>query len=351
MDRYVLGDLLGEGTYAKVFKAYLKEDTKKLYPLALKRTKPDKEDKKIGIHIDAIREVYALRRANHPNVLKLYDVFIESGFTNLVYEYLDVSLDKIIRNNKITEAQGKTYFKMLTEAVNYIHNTLHILHLDIGPRNLLIAYNPDTHESTLKLADFGLSYPYGAARTAMARYQDEPLSALTSPPELMEPTAITITYRAPELLYGATQYGPATDMWSCGCVFAEMFFGRPLFPGSPSADIRYQKDLIKNALGTPREEVWNGFSSLETAVAQQMQIQQQQQQQQQYVFKRVVPVGRTVVKGKGLGLPDWLHAKTKKVITLLLSYDPAKRLTASGLLRSDYFKEGCCPTNELPFQQ
>lgn len=336
---YNLAEKLGEGAYAIVYKAYLKSDTKKLYPLAVKQTKPDNKEKWTGIQIDAIREIYALRRANHPNVMKLYDVFIENGFTNLVYEYLDIGLDKIISGSPLSEPQAKTYFKMLIEGVNYLHNTLHILHLDIAPKNLLISYNPDTKEPTLKIADFGLSYTYCEGRCAMAAYQNVPeLNPLTSPPELLEPTAITLPYRAPELLYGATQYGPPTDMWSCGCVFAEMLMGSPLFPGRTEAE---QKQLIAKCLGMPNDTVWPGFSSLSAVESGAGNTGRTKQLQQ-----RTLQPGRSMERKGIVGLGP---SSSKTVIMKLLNYNPLERPTASGILRSSYIKEGCCPLNELPY--
>ena len=336
---YNLCEELGKGAYAIVYKAYLKSDTKKLYPLAVKRIRSDNNERWTGLQINAIREIYALRRANHPNVMKLYDVFIENGFTNLVYEYLDIGLDKIIRGSPINEPQAKTYFKMLIEGVNYLHNTLSILHLDIAPKNLLISYNPDTKESTLKLADFGLSYSYSDGRCAMGAYQGtSELNPLTSPPELMEPTAITLPYRAPELLYGATQYGPPADMWSCGCVFAEMLLKRPLFPGHTEPE---QKQLIAKYLGMPNDTVWPGFSALNAAGSGGDSSGRVKQPQQ-----------RMLQSGRGMdrrGIAELNPFRSRSVIMKLLDYNPMKRPSASGILRSSYFKEGCCPLNELPY--
>lgn len=345
MSKYNICENIGEGAYAKVFKAYLIEDTKKLFPLAIKQIIPDNEEKKTGFQINAIREIYTLRRADHPNIMKLYDVYIKDGLTNLVYEYLDVTLEKIIKKFEIKESQAKTYFKMLIQGVNYLHNTLYILHLDIAPKNLLISYNPDTRESTLKLVDFGLSYPYSTSRYAMSTYQNSsPLNPLTSPPELMEPTAVTYPYRAPELLYGATQYGPPADMWSCGCVFAEILLGKTLFLGPDVADqnrvIANQKQLISARLGAPNDTVWPGFSALNMSNSDNSTVGRQTQQ-------RTLQSARMGERGKGfLELDPY---KSKKVISALLSYDPSKRPTANGLLSKGYFEKGCCSLNELPF--
>lgn len=358
MLKYELSEELGKGSYATVYKAYLKEDTMKLYPLAVKQIRPDKDDKRIGFQISAIREIYALRRANHPNIMKLYDVFISNGYTNLVYEYLDIGLDSIIRNFRISEAQGKTYFRMLVEGVNYLHNTLSILHLDIAPKNILISYNPNTKESTLKLADFGLSYPYSSSRCVMGAYQCDPssspsssLNPLTSPPDLMEPGAVTLPYRAPELLYGATQYGPPTDMWSCGCIFAEILLGEPLFPCRGGDNIDAQKQIIAERLGTPNDTVWPGFSLFADEAARMGQEQQAQLHPQALMMRpqqRAFPAGRVIEKGRPFSEFD--RFKSGKVITRLLSYDPNRRPTASGLLKSSFFKDGCSPLNELPIK-
>lgn len=119
----------------------------------------------------------------------------------------------------------RTFMRQLLGGIAYCHR-MRVLHRDLKPENLLI--NPRRNQ--LKLADFGLARSYGV-----------PVRGLSS-------EVATLWYRAPELLLGSTDYGTAVDVWSCGCVFAEMASGVPLFPGTVQSD---QLMIIFRTLGTP----------------------------------------------------------------------------------------------------
>lgn len=121
-----------------------------------------------------------------------------------------------------------------------------ILHRDLKPQNLLI-----DKQGNLKLADFGLARAIGIP---VRTYTHE---------------IVTLWYRAPEVLLGSKHYSTAVDMWSVGCIFAEMATGTPLFPGDSEIDelfkiFRYYNITVKlcRLLGTPKEETWAGVSSL-----------------------------------------------------------------------------------------
>ncbi|PNX91220.1 cyclin-dependent kinase, partial [Trifolium pratense] len=109
---------------------------------------------------------------------------------------------------RFTVPQIKCYMRQLLTGLHYCHVN-QVLHRDIKGSNLLI-----DNEGNLKLADFGL------ARS----FSNEHNANLTN-------RVITLWYRPPELLLGTTRYGPAVDMWSVGCIFAELLHGKPIFPG------------------------------------------------------------------------------------------------------------------------
>ena len=132
--------------------------------------------------------------------------------------------------------------KQLLQGLHYCH-TKNVLHRDLKASNLLI-----NNAGLLKLADFGLARPYRQESGGGGAREREFTNRV-----------ITLWYRPPELLLGATRYGPEVDLWSVGCIFAELLLGRPLFPG---ADEAQQLDKITRLLGTPTEETMPGCSRL-----------------------------------------------------------------------------------------
>lgn len=263
--KYMKRECIGKGGFGVVYKAFLTLDVGETIPLAVKKVlncDPTRE----GLAVAAIRELSALRRAAHPNVVTLYDAFVERGSVHLVFEYVPCDLRKVIRSPSVpplTEAQVRGYARMLLRGVAYLHDELHVVHLDIKPENLLVAFDEATGHTTLKLCDFGASAFYAqnraAAATAATGAPDAALSTTTTQtPELREPQAVTLWYRAPELLYGATQYDTAVDMWSCGCVVSELVLRRPLFQGA--SELRVLGE-ISALLGDPCDAVWPGFTA------------------------------------------------------------------------------------------
>ncbi|CAI0439517.1 unnamed protein product [Linum tenue] len=201
-----------------------------------------------------------MQMLDHPNIVGLKHSFFsttdkEELYLNLVLEYVPETLNRIARNyNRVNQRMPLIYVKLYTyqvcdlsiplslnffnhvlldqicRALAYMHNCIGICHRDIKPQNLLV--NPHTHQ--LKLCDFGSAKVLvkGEANVSYicSRY-----------------------YRAPELIFGATEYTTAIDIWSTGCVMAELLLGQPLFPGESGVD---QLVEIIKVLGTPtREEI------------------------------------------------------------------------------------------------
>lgn len=234
--QFVSGKRLGEGTYAVVYAGHYRHDPSAL--VAIKKIKFNAEFKD-GIAMDAIREIKFLSELSHPNIIKLHAVFsTKDQNLSLVLEHLPLGdLEGLWRNKAITYsgADIKSWANMLCQAIWFCHEN-YILHRDIKGNNLLIAA-----DGTVKLADFGL-----------ARSFADPGRPMTS-------NVITRFYRPPELLYGCYHYGSAVDMWSVGCVIAELAI-RNFFLASDT-DIQ-QLAVICEHFGTPTEDIWPGVSSL-----------------------------------------------------------------------------------------
>jgi len=188
--------------------------------------------------------------------------------------------------NSLSPAEVKSYTKQLLQGLLFCHSR-RIIHRDLKPQNLLLDSNKN-----LKLADFGL-----------ARAFCVPVRPYTH-------EVITLWYRAPEILLGAQAYALPVDIWSTGCIFAEMASHSPLFPGDSEIDQLYK---IFSTLGTPNEAVWPGVSSLKD-------------------YKPVFPQW----KAEGLGKISF-DPLLLDLLGKMLIYEPAKRVTAKDALKHPYF--------------
>ncbi|XP_008546377.1 cyclin-dependent kinase 2 [Microplitis demolitor] len=294
MDNFHKIEKIGEGTYGIVYKARDKI-TGKL--VALKRIRLATETE--GVPSTAIREISLLKDLTHPNIVQLFDVVI--GEINkdlyLVFEYLQQDLKKFLdslKNAVINPLHWsilvKSYLQQLLKAIAFCHNHL-ILHRDLKPQNLLI-----DHEGHIKLADFGLARSFGLP---MRMYTHE---------------VVTLWYRAPEILLGTKLYSYAVDIWSLGCIFAEMATRRALFPGDSEIDQLFK---IFRTLGTPDETIWPGVSQLPDYKS---------------MFPQWDPRDLDEV------VPNF-DDDAKDLFMKLLTYDPSKRVTAMNALNHQFFRD------------
>jgi len=204
IDKYLKIEKLGEGTYGIVYKA---QDKQTGDIVALKRIRLDNENE--GVPCTAIREISLLKELRHPNIVRLYDLMHQEKKLTLVFEYLDSDLKKFIdtNNGQLDAMTVKRMMLQLLRGVAYLHSR-RVLHRDLKPQNLLI-----NKRAELKIADFGLARTYGVP---VRSYSSE---------------VVTLWYRAPDVLLGSKQYTSSIDIWSVGCIFAEMVTGAPLFTG------------------------------------------------------------------------------------------------------------------------
>jgi negative regulator of the PHO system len=223
--------LINVSTYATVFKG--KERTTG-NTVALKEIHLDSEE---GTPSTAIREISLMKELKHDNIVGLHDVIHTENKLMLVFEYMDKDLKKYMDTygSPLPPEQIKSFMFQLLRGVAFCHER-HVLHRDLKPQNLLI-----NRKGELKLADFGLARAFGI-----------PVNTFSN-------EVVTLWYRAPDVLLGSRSYDTSIDIWSAGCIMAEMFTGRPLFPGQQNED---QLIRIFRLMGTPSEETWEGVSTL-----------------------------------------------------------------------------------------
>ncbi|PVU97434.1 hypothetical protein BB561_000530 [Smittium simulii] len=287
-DRYQKQDKVGEGTYGVVYKA---RDTETGDFVAMKKIRLEGDDD--GVPSTAIREISLLKELQHNNIVRLLDIVHSDAKLYLVFEFLDMDLKKYMDNTGpqgLSPAQVKSYLHQLVKGISFCHSR-RILHRDLKPQNLLI-----NKHGLLKIADFGLGRAFGV-----------PLRIYTH-------EVVTLWYRAPEILMGSRHYSIGMDMWSIGCIFAEMVSKRPLFPGDSEIDEIFK---IFRVLGTPTEETWPSVTSLPD-------------------YKSSFP------KWKPKSLAELLPNLCTDGIDLLekmLIYDPSHRITAKQAMQHPYFKD------------
>jgi len=227
---YVADRVVGSGSFGVVVRATVQEKEGEV--VAIKKVLQDKRYKN--------RELQIMQQLSHPSIVELKNNFYTSGdkaeevYLNLVLEFIPDTVYRVSRHYaKLKQTLPilftKLYIYQALRALSYIHSK-GICHRDIKPQNLLL----DPNSGILKLCDFG---------SAKVLVKGEPnVSYICSR-----------YYRAPELIFGSTTYNPAIDVWSIGCVMAELLIGTPLFPGESGVD---QLVEIIKFLGTPtREEI------------------------------------------------------------------------------------------------
>ncbi|KAJ2894200.1 Negative regulator of the PHO system [Zalerion maritima] len=222
---------LGEGTYATVFKGRNRQ-TGEL--VALKEIHLDSEE---GTPSTAIREISLMKELKHENIVALHDVIHTENKLMLVFEYMDCDLKKYMDTHgdrgALKPMTIKSFMYQLLKGIDFCHQN-RVLHRDLKPQNLLI-----NKLGQLKLGDFGLARAFGI-----------PVNTFSN-------EVVTLWYRAPDVLLGSRTYSTSIDIWSAGCIMAEMFTGRPLFPGTANED---QILRIFRIMGTPTERTWPSVS-------------------------------------------------------------------------------------------
>ncbi|KAH0437576.1 hypothetical protein IEQ34_026215 [Dendrobium chrysotoxum] len=284
-----------EGTYGVVFRA---RDRSTGEIVALKKVKLDQE--KNGFPITSLREIRTLMESKHENVVRVREIVVGETITQIfiVMDFIEHDLKTLLQIQKkpFLASEIKTLLFQILSATASLHKNW-IIHRDLKTSNLLM-----NNRGQIKLADFGLARMYG----------DPP-----GDEEDMTSLVVTLWYRAPELLLGAERYDTAIDIWSVGCIFAELINIEPLFCGKNETD---QVMKIFRLLGQPNEDVWPGYSKLPNAKS---------------ILKNSHFIAQPFSK-----LRQKFKFSTDNCIDLmqkLLTYDPKKRISAEQALQHPYF--------------
>ncbi|OCT80531.1 serine/threonine-protein kinase ICK [Xenopus laevis] len=287
MNRYTTLKQLGDGTYGSVILGRSVESGELVAIKKMKR-KFYSWDECMNL-----REVKSLKKLNHANVIKLKEVIRENNHLYFVFEYMKENLYQLMkdRNKLFPESTIRNIMFQILQGLAYIHK-YGFFHRDLKPENLL-CMGPEL----VKIADFGL------ARETRSR---PPYTDYVS----------TRWYRAPEVLLRSTNYNSPIDMWAVGCIMAEIYTLRPLFPGSSEVDTIFK---ICQVLGTPKKSDWvDGFQ-----LASVMNFR----------WPQCVPSNLKTL------MPN-ASAEGIQVMRDMLQWDPKKRPNASQALRYSYFQVG-----------
>lgn len=276
--------------------------------VALKRINTEQEEN--GFPITAIREVKILKALKHANIVNLREIVTskEQGSIPknvfMVFEYMEYDLTGVLETAEIrfTQDHIKSWSQQLLGGVHYMHRNK-IIHRDLKASNLLIS-----KKGELKIADWGL-----------ARSWTSDMKRLTN-------KVITLWYRPPELLLGALEYTPKIDMWSVGCIIAEMFRRSGFLKG---ADEATQLDLIFRVVGHPTEEEWPD-------IHQKCRLWKKYEPGPD---KRRFPNRLREALMDNLANPKWMTNNAVDLIANLLMMNPDKRYSAEQALDADYFYE------------
>mmetsp|Transcript_38614 Transcript_38614/g.99150 ORF Transcript_38614/g.99150 Transcript_38614/m.99150 type:complete len:418 (-) Transcript_38614:191-1444(-) len=326
-DRYELKGKIGEGTYGVVFLAKIKGGNDQV---AIKNFKMPQTGE--GISITAVREVSLLRELKHDNIVNLRDVIVSRNNDNplspsmtnlsLVFDYAEHDLYDMIKFHAeyLNHAALSDHFLraclyQLLSGLRYLHANW-VTHRDLKPSNILVTAKQRGSQPAgqVKIADFGL-----------ARICRSPLRELRH-----DGVVVTIWYRAPELLLGATTYTRAVDVWALGCIFAEMIIGDALFKGDEAQatnlhqpPIQYdQLEKIFQVLGTPREQEWKDLKKLQHWPSVQTHLTKVYTDQLDDILRGL--------KTRKPGMYD--------ILTKMLKYDPKERITAEEALQHELFR-------------
>ncbi|XP_044503853.1 mitogen-activated protein kinase 20-like isoform X2 [Mangifera indica] len=314
--RYKIQEVIGKGSYGVVCSAI---DTHTGEKVAIKKIHNIFEHISDAARI--LREIKLLRLLRHPDIVEIKHVMLPPSRRDfqdiyVVFELMESDLHQVIKaNDDLTREHYQFFLYQLLRALKYIH-TANVYHRDLKPKNILANAN-----CKLKICDFGL------ARVA---FNDTPTTIFWTD------YVATRWYRAPELCGSFfSKYTPAIDIWSIGCIFAEVLTGKPLFPGK---NVVHQLDLMTDLLGTPSLDT---ISRVRNDKARRYLTSMRRKQPVQFAHK----------------FPN-ADPLALRLLERLLAFDPKDRPTAEEALADPYFKglarverePSCQPISKMEFE-
>jgi len=296
---YKILEKIGEGTYGVVYLGEAPQPVRTRRDggthadrdlVAMKKIRLD--DHQEGVPVTTLREVALLQELRHDNIVRLREIIPCSPRLYLVFDYMDLDLKQCLDSrfsSGMPDRLIRSCMYQMLAGVDFCHAKL-VLHRDLKPQNVLI-----DKQGRVKLADFGLARTFQSLQS----YTHE---------------VVTLWYRAPELLLGQQKYSASVDMWSVGCIMAELSSRRALFPGDSEIDQLFK---IFRVLGTPDEASWPGVTSLPDY---------------QSFFPRWAGAPVTQAAPR-------LSALAGDLLKKLVMYQPSRRLSAHGALMHPYFDD------------
>jgi serine/threonine protein kinase len=295
------GSAKGQGVSSDVFCAERKEDKKQVAIKRLKEAAPAEARTQNLIP----REVAIMGKLNHPNITTVLEIVSDKdNHTFIVMEWMQHDLRGLLCSNYsefFSRAHVKGYAHQIVLGVGYCHHN-NLMHLDLKPENILIS-----SQGVVKISDFGLSEQY-------------------NPEAKRKRTVVSRWYRPLEVFYGEPVLHMSIDLWSLGCIIAELLLNHPILPGESDAD---QLACIYHLCGTPMQNDWPDAVSLPD-----------------YTPPPEVSIrnldDKLRVKNK-TSRAGYFTASAIALLDSLLMLDPKKRISAVDALKHDYFTEAPKP--------
>ena len=278
MDRFKIIKPIGDGTFGSVSKATTVSTNE---VVAIKKMKSKFYSWEECLEL---REIKVLRKITHPNVIRLKEVVRANDELNLIFEFCDKNLYQLQSEGQLSENAIKDLIRQTLQGLSHIHKN-GFFHRDVKPDNIMIA------SGIVKIADFGLAKEIRSS---------SPCTEYVS----------TRWYRAPEVLLHSRRYSWQVDIFAIGCILAELYLNRPLFPGSSEID---QLNRLCSVLGTPND--WNEGQRLASSL--------------NYIFPQYISTS----------LSDLIPTASSEAIDFiqqLLRWDPQLRPTCDACLQHVY---------------